>query len=203
MPNLSPINLRSPPGFVDPQHEQRSSQAQPSRLGRNLENNLTNPGNERAQVSQNRNANVNASEDFKPIKGTEYLSLSVPGHILSTRKDQEIASEMWLKASLDLTWEASGHIPCAALITHLENFTFQSKAITPFLLERLRNNMLLWPSEITELKRKLEISEINETLGYTQDLNRLDNFLLGGHNWRNASAMSLDLAETRYLIWVT
>ena len=72
---------------------------------------------------------------------------------------------MWLKASLDLAWEASGHIPRAALITHLENFTFQSKAITLFLLERLKNNMLLWPSEITELKRKLEISEINETIG--------------------------------------
>ena len=63
--------------------------------------------------------------------------------------------------------------------------------------------MLLWPSEITELKRKLEISEINETLGYTQDLNRLDNFLLGGHNWRNASEKSLDLAKRRYLIWIT
>ena len=71
MPNLSPINLRSPPGFVDPQHEQRSSQAQPRRLGRNLENNLVNLGNKRAQVSQNRNPHVNISGNFKPIKGTE------------------------------------------------------------------------------------------------------------------------------------
>ena len=38
IPNLSPINLRTPPGFVDPQHEQGFSQAQPRRLVRNLEN---------------------------------------------------------------------------------------------------------------------------------------------------------------------
>ena len=43
VPNLSPINLRTPPGFVDPQHEQRFSQAQPRRLVRNLENGLVNP----------------------------------------------------------------------------------------------------------------------------------------------------------------
>ena len=59
IPNLSPINLRTPPGFVDPQHEQGFSQAQSRRLGRNLENSLVNPENERAQVSQNRNPHVN------------------------------------------------------------------------------------------------------------------------------------------------
>ena len=47
--------------------------------------------------------------------------------------------------------------------------------------------MLLWSSEITELKRKLDLQGIHETIGYTQDLNRLDDFLLGGHNWRNTS----------------
>ena len=47
IPNLSPINLRTPPGFVDPQHEQGFSQAQPRRLVRNLENSLVNLENER------------------------------------------------------------------------------------------------------------------------------------------------------------
>ena len=110
---------------------------------------------------------------------------------------------MWLKASLDLMWEASGHIPRTALINHLEKFTFQSKAITPFLLERLRNNMLLYQSEIKQLKKKLDLQGIHETIGYTQNLNQLDNFLLGDHNWRNAGGTSIELAERRYLIWVT
>lgn len=90
---------------------------------------------------------------FDPIEGIDILPINVPGRILSTRKDQEIAMEMWLKASLDLIWEASGHIPRAALLNHLEKFNFLSKAITPFLLERLRNNMLLYQSEIEQLKR--------------------------------------------------
>ena len=94
-----------------PQHEQGFIQAQPRRLVRNLENSFVNLENERAQVNQNRNPHVNTSGTFKPIKGTDSLPLSVPGRILSTKKDQEIASEMWLKASLDLMWEASGHIP--------------------------------------------------------------------------------------------
>ena len=110
---------------------------------------------------------------------------------------------MWLKASLDLIWEASGHIPRTALITHLEKFTFQSKAITPFLLKRLRNNMLLYQSEIKELKKKLDLQGIHETIGYTENLNKLVDFLLGDHNWRNASETSIELAKRRYLIWVT
>ena len=150
-----------------------------------------------------RNPQVNTSGQFKPIKGTEYLLTSAPGCILNTKKDQEIASEMWLKASLDLLWESSGHIPTSALITHLENFNFQSQAINPFILNRLRTNVLLWPSEIEELKRNLNLQGVNETLGYTNDLNNIDNYLLGNHNWRNASELSIDLAERRYLIWVT
>ena len=68
-PNLSPINLRAPPGFVYPQHEQGPNQAQNTRLNRNVENSL---GNVSAPVSQTletqtsrlappRNLQVNAS----------------------------------------------------------------------------------------------------------------------------------------------
>ena len=115
-----------------------------------MENNLINLedaiGNatQRAPVDQNRNIHVDTSGTFNPIKGIETLPLSVPGHKLSTRKDKEITSEMWLKASLDLTWEASGYIPHMALVNHLENFTFRSKAISPFMIERLRNRNLLY-----------------------------------------------------------
>ena len=63
--------------------------------------------------------------------------------------------------------------------------------------------MLLYQSEIEELKKKLDLQGIHETIGYTQNLNRLDNFLLGDHNWKNASQTSIKLAERRYLIWVT
>ena len=145
----------------------------------------------------------NKSEQFKPIKGAEYLPTSAPGCILNSKDDQEIASEMWLKASLDLLWESSGQIPTSALITHLEKFNFQSQAINPFILNRLRTNVLLWPSEIEELKRNLNLQGVNETLGYTNDLHNIDNYLLGNHNWRNASESSIDLDERRYLIWVT
>ena len=93
--NVSPINLQTPPGFVYPQHEQGSNQAQNTRLNRNSENN-------RAQVSQNRNPqdtqnglrapprnrHVNTSEQFKPIKGTKYLPMSFSGCILTTRKEK-------------------------------------------------------------------------------------------------------------------
>ena len=109
-PNLSPIHSRPPPGFTNPQHEQGSNLAQNTRLNRNVENIL---GNVSAPVNQTlvtktgcldppRNPQVNTSRQFKPIKGTEYLPTSAPGCILNTKKDQEIASEMWLKASLDL-----------------------------------------------------------------------------------------------------
>ena len=150
--NVSPINLQTPPGFVYPQHEQGSNQANNTKLNRNAEN-------DRAQVNQNknpqgtqnglrappRNPHVNMSEQFRPIKGTEYLPMSVPGCILTTREDQKIASEMWLKATLDLTWEATGHIPRSVLITHLQKYNFHSQAITPFILERIQTNVLLWP----------------------------------------------------------
>ena len=145
----------------------------------------------------------NTSEQFKPIKGAEYLPKSAPGCILNSRNDQEVASEMWLKASLDLLWESSGQIPTHVLITHLERFNFQSKAINPFILNRLRTNVMLWPSEIEELKRNLNLQGVNETLGYTNDLYNIDNYLLGNHNWRNASETSIDLDERRYLIWIT
>ena len=63
--------------------------------------------------------------------------------------------------------------------------------------------MLLWPSEIEELKKNLNLQDINEALGYTPDLHKIDNFLLQNHNWRNESETSIDLDERRYLIWIT
>ena len=110
---------------------------------------------------------------------------------------------MWLKASLDLLWESLGHIPIPALIRHLENFNYQSQAINPFILDKLRTSVLLWPSEIEELKHSLNLQGKNETLGYTNDLNNIDDYLLGNPNWRNASETSIDLDKRRYLIWVT
>ena len=88
-------------------------------------------GTQTGRLAPPRNLQVDASSQFKPIKGSEYLPTSTPGGILNTRKDQMIASEIWLKASLDLLWEASGHIPPSVLITHIENFNFQSQAINP------------------------------------------------------------------------
>ena len=63
--------------------------------------------------------------------------------------------------------------------------------------------MLLYQSEIKELKKKLDLQGIHEAIGYTQNLNRLDDFLLGNHNWKNAPQASVELAERRYLIWIT
>ena len=150
-PNLSPINSRAPPGFAYPQHEQGPNQAQNTRL--NSSGNVSAPVSQTLETQTGRlapprNPQVNTSGQFKPIKGTKYLPTSAPGCILNTKKDQEISSDMWLKASLDLAWEASGHIPPSVLITHLENFNFHSQAITPFILDRLNTNVLLWPSEI-------------------------------------------------------
>ena len=119
---------------------------------------------------------------FKPIKGAEYLPTSAPGGILNSHDEQLLASEMWLKASLDLLWESLGHIPIPALIRHLENFNYQLQAINPFILDKLRTNVLLWPSEIEELKHSLNLQGKNETLGYTNDLNNIDDYLLGNHN---------------------
>ena len=107
---------------------------------------------------------------------------------------------MWLKASLDLMWEASGYIPCTALINHLESFTFQSKAITPFLIERLRNHHLLYQSEIEQLRQQLDLQGARKEIGYTPSLNKLDDFLLGDHNWKGAPQTSIGLAERRNLI---
>ena len=130
IPHLTP-HLKTPPGFSYPQHEQGFIQAQPNavnsnirdgRLVRNLENNSINLENaigdasvsnrtQRVLADQNRNIHVHTPGMFNPIKGIDTLPINAPGHILYTRKDQEIAAEMWLKASLDLMWEASGHIP--------------------------------------------------------------------------------------------
>ena len=110
---------------------------------------------------------------------------------------------MWLKASLDLMWEALGYIPHTALVNHLESFMFQSKAITPFLIERLRNHHLLYQSEIEQLRQQLDLQGAREEIGYTPSLNKLDDFLLWDHNWKGAPQTSIGLAERRYLIWIT
>ena len=207
-PNLSPISLRAPPGFVSPPHEQRSNQVHNTGLNRNIENNSRyNRTQDPLELENGRQAPLSNAQNtlgpFKPLKGAEYLPTSAPGCILNTNDEQLLASEMWLKASLDLLWESSGHIPTPALITHLENFNYQSQAINPFIINRLKTNTLLWPSEVEELKRNLNLQGINETLGYTNDLNKIDDYLLGNHNWHNASEASIDLDERRYLIWVT
>ena len=110
---------------------------------------------------------------------------------------------MWLKASLDLTWEGTGYIPRQTLINHLEYFAFRSKAISHFMIERLRNRKLLYTSEIKQLRQTLDLQGIHEEIGYTPSLNKLDNFLLGDHNWKGAPHKSIGIAERRYLIWIT
>ena len=106
-----------------------------------------------------------------------------------------------LKASLDLAWEATGYIPRQTLIYNLENFTFRSKAITPFMIDRLRNRKLLYPSEIEHLRQTFYLQGIHKEIGYTPSLNKLDDFLHGDHNWKGAPHTSIGLAERRYLIW--
>merc|ERR1712112_796941 len=128
---------------------------------------------------------------------------SVPGCVLNTKRDHEIAAEMWLKASLDLAWEDRGHIPLSVLINHLENFPFRSKAITHMMIERLKNKKLLYPSEITNLKDTLELDGLNEEIGYTKSLRNVDDFLLGNHNWKEVPNHVIGIAKKRYLIWIT
>ena len=178
-------------------------------MNRDLEDNLIgledSIGNvtQAASVKQNRNTNIDTSRPFSPIKGIQHLPQSVPGHTLFTREDQEITSEMWLKASLDLSWEETGYIPREALINHLKHFTFRSKAISHFMIDRLSRRELLYPSEIEQLGNTLELQGIQEEIGYTPGLNRLDRFLFGDHNWNGAPHQSIGIAERRYLIWVT
>ena len=68
-----------------------------------------------APNTQTRTTNIDTSGIFNPIKGIQTLPQSVPGCMLYTKRDQEIAAEMWLKASLDLAWEGAGHIPILTL----------------------------------------------------------------------------------------
>ena len=97
-PNLSPINLRAPPGVVYPPQEQGPNQVHNTRLNRNVENNSE---YDRAQISQTRdpleiqngrqapprNPQGNTSGQFKPIKGAEYLPTSAPGYVLNSKND--------------------------------------------------------------------------------------------------------------------
>ena len=80
---------------------------------------------------------------------------------------------------------------------------FRSKAFSPFLIERLRNHHLLYQSEIEQLRQQLDLQGAREEIGYTPSLNKLDDFLLGDHNWKGAPQTSIGLAERRYLIWIT
>ena len=107
---------------------------------------------------------------------------------------------MWLKASLDLTWEASGYIPLTALVNHLENFTFRSKAISHYMIERLNNRKLLYPSEISQLNQILELKGTHKEIGYTTSLRRLDEFLLGEHNWKGVPHQVIGIAERHFFI---
>merc|ERR1712240_961762 len=196
-------------GFVPSSQEQRSDRIHDTRLDRNIANNTEyNRVLSPLEMQNGCQAPLSIPQrhklgPFNAIKGAEYLPTSAPRGILNSYDEQQLASEMWLKASLDLLWESSGNIPIPALIRHLENFNYQSQAINPLILDKLRTNVLLWPSEIEELKRSLNLQGENETLGYTNDLNNIDDYLLGNHNWQNASELSIDLDERRYLIWVT
>ena len=80
------------------------------RVTRNLEANLINLEDNIGDATQSTPVNADISGTFNPIKVIETLPPSVPGCILSTRKDKEIAAEMWLKAFLDLAWEGMSQI---------------------------------------------------------------------------------------------
>ena len=71
------------------------------------------------------------------------------------------------------------------------------------MIDRLRNRKLLYPSEIEHLRQTLYLQGIHEEIGYTPSLNKLEDFLLGDHNWKGAPHTSIGLAERRYLIWIT
>ena len=71
------------------------------------------------------------------------------------------------------------------------------------MIERLRNHHLLYQSEIEQLRQQLDLQGVHEEIGYTPSLNKLDDFLLGDHNWKDAPQTSIELAERRYLIWIT
>ena len=74
-----------------------------------LEDNLINLENDigdATQIAPQTQAR-NSLGIFQPIKNINMLPSSIPGGtILYTKRDQEIAAEMWLKASLDLAWKA-------------------------------------------------------------------------------------------------
>ena len=79
-------------------------------LTRDLDDNLINLEDSIGDATQfapnqARATNTDTSGIFSPIKGIQTLPQSMPGNVLTTKKDQELASEMWLKASLDLAWE--------------------------------------------------------------------------------------------------
>ena len=86
-PNLSPISLRAPPGFVPPPQEQKSNQVHNTRLNRNMANyteydrTLDPLEIQNGRQAPPSNPQGNTLGPFKPIKGAEYLPTSAPGCI--------------------------------------------------------------------------------------------------------------------------
>merc|ERR1712002_255025 len=71
------------------------------------------------------------------------------------------------------------------------------------MIERLKNRKLLYPSELKNVKQMLEQQGAYEEIGYTTNLRRLDEFLLGDYNWKGVPNQVIRIAEKRYLLWIT
>ena len=74
-------------------------------------------------------------------------------------------------------------------INHLYAFCYRSEAINQEFLTRVRNKKSIFPNEASlTLEQFLYTTNLHPRFNYKENSYKLDEYLLGFGNWRNASA---------------
>ena len=95
---------------------------------------------------------------------------------------------MLLKVFLDPFIKKAHTLDTAALISHLQGFSYASKAITRKTLSRLEQDIKIFDSEVDYRRNKFVRKTHNHPgFNYGGDQRVLNSFLLGDYNWKNTS----------------
>ena len=150
----------------------------------------------------NKISGVLSPEDYLPLRTN--LPDEIPG--LDRRmnnSDQEVAAEIHLKISLDELTEQRGTIPRENLVRHLQEFPFSSRAITRESLRRLQAGVGLFDQEHNSpLIEFAKITKNQPKYDYLNQSKEMDEFLMGGFDWKGVPTHVLRVPIQRFFYWI-
>ena len=106
--------------------------------------------------------------------------------------DIEATGEMLLKISLAGIIKDDPNIDVDRLINHLYRFYYRSQAVNQEFLSWVRNKKPIFTKEsILTLEKFMYTTNLHPRFNYREHSYKLDEYLLGNDNWREASTNSL------------